>query len=217
MAVEGIGARALRKEDKRFITGDGRYVDDVVRPNMTYAVFVRSPMAHGRIRSIDVAAAEAMPGVVGVVTGKDVDAANIGNLICGWAASYAHVWSSPASAIPSLGASGAIGGVLGAYVTLYPHARVVTLIPLGIFIQMVSIPAVFLLGFWFLQQFLLGATSLGATEPSGGVAWWAHIGGFAAGFVLVWVFQKRDRRPKQRDAWWQEPRWRDAPGRHRGW
>jgi membrane associated rhomboid family serine protease len=139
-------------------------------------------------------------------------------LSCGWVASYAHVWASPTSTLPSLGASGAIGGVLGAYITLYPHARVVTLIPLGIFIQLVSIPAVFLLGFWFLQQFVLGTTSLGLPDTqSGGVAWWAHIGGFAAGFVLVWLFQKRDRRPEARDAWWQEKRWREAPGRRRGW
>ncbi len=127
-------------------------------------------------------------------------------LLCGWVASYAHVWSSPNSAIPSIGASGAIAGVLGAYITLYPHARVVTLIPLGIFMELVQIPAFFFLGIWILQQFLYGFLTVADTHTaqSGGVAWWAHIGGFAAGFVLVWVFQSRKRRPASRDAWWED-------------
>jgi membrane associated rhomboid family serine protease len=106
--------------------------------------------------------------------------------VCGWAASYAHIWSSPASRLPSIGASGAIAGVLGAYISLYPGAHVLTLVPLGFFTQLVRIPAVFFLGFWFLQQFLMGAMSLGVTTAeTGGVAWWAHIGGFTAGVVLV--------------------------------
>jgi membrane associated rhomboid family serine protease len=127
-------------------------------------------------------------------------------LTCGWVASYAHVWASPASGMPSIGASGAIAGVLGAYVTLYPHARVVTLLPLGFFTQLVQVPAVFFLGFWFVQQFLYGTLSLSVRteESGGGVAWWAHIGGFAAGFVLVWILQKKKRRPSARDSWWQD-------------
>jgi rhomboid family protein len=137
-------------------------------------------------------------------------------LICGWAASYAHVWSSPASNLPSIGASGAIGGVLGAYLALYPRARVVTLIPLGFFLQMVSIPAFFFLGFWFLQQFLMGGMSLGVEAgQTGGVAWWAHIGGFLAGLALVFVLQKRDRQPERQDDWWRHQRWEGRP--RRGW
>ena len=126
-------------------------------------------------------------------------------LVCGWAATYAHVWADPASQLPALGASGAIAGVLGAYMTLYPHARVVTLLPLGFFSQLVQLPALFFLGFWFLQQFVMGAFSLGArtSASSGGVAWWAHIGGFAAGLILVWLFQKPERRPPARDSWWE--------------
>ena len=134
---------------------------------------------------------------------------------CGWVASYAHVWSDPASQVPSIGASGAIAGVLGAYITLYPGARVITLLPLGIFTQLVQVPAVFFLGFWFLQQFVAGALSLAAkTAQTGGVAWWAHIGGFAAGFVLVWLFQKAERRPPQRDSWWES---HHSRRRMRGW
>ena len=84
MGMEGIGARVVRKEDKRFITGAGRYVDDMVVPGMKHAAFVRSPHAHAEIESIDVSAAKAMPGVIGVLTGREIKADGIGNLICGW-------------------------------------------------------------------------------------------------------------------------------------
>ena len=85
MGMEGIGARVARKEDKRFITGGGRYTDDMVVPGMKHAAFVRSPHAHAAIRKIDSRAAEAMPGVIAVLTGKQLKADGIGNLICGWA------------------------------------------------------------------------------------------------------------------------------------
>ncbi|MFI0849476.1 xanthine dehydrogenase family protein molybdopterin-binding subunit [Mesorhizobium sp. IMUNJ 23232] len=84
MGIEGIGARVARKEDKRFITGNGRYVDDMVVPGMKHAAFVRSPHAHADIKKIDVSKAKAMPGVIGVLTGKELKADGIGNLICGW-------------------------------------------------------------------------------------------------------------------------------------
>jgi aerobic carbon-monoxide dehydrogenase large subunit len=84
MGVEGIGARVARKEDKRFLTGKGRYTDDMVVPGMKYAYFVRSPYAHAKITSIDVTAAKAMPGVIDVLDGKQLLADGIGNLICGW-------------------------------------------------------------------------------------------------------------------------------------
>jgi carbon-monoxide dehydrogenase large subunit len=84
MGMEGIGARVARKEDKRFITGGGRYVDDMVVPGMKHAAFVRSPYAHADIKKIDVKKAQAMPGVIGVLTGKELKADGIGNLICGW-------------------------------------------------------------------------------------------------------------------------------------
>ena len=84
MGMEGIGARVTRKEDKRFITGGGRYVDDMVVPGMKHAAFVRSPHAHADIKKIDIKAAEGMPGVIAVLTGKQLKADGIGNLICGW-------------------------------------------------------------------------------------------------------------------------------------
>ncbi|WP_432283251.1 xanthine dehydrogenase family protein molybdopterin-binding subunit [Aminobacter sp. BA135] len=84
MGIQGIGARVARKEDKRFITGAGRYVDDMVVPGMKHAAFVRSPHAHADIKKIDTKKAEAMPGVIGVLTGKQIKADGIGNLICGW-------------------------------------------------------------------------------------------------------------------------------------
>ena len=84
MSATGIGAAVRRKEDVRFVTGKGQYTDDVIRPGETRAVFVRSPHAHARIKRIDVAAAKTMPGVLAVLTGADLAADKIGNLICGW-------------------------------------------------------------------------------------------------------------------------------------
>ena len=84
MGIEGIGARVVRKEDKRFITGKGRYVDDIRLHGMTYAAFVRSPHAHARVKGIDSSEAMKMPGVVDVLTGRQIVDDKIGNLICGW-------------------------------------------------------------------------------------------------------------------------------------
>jgi len=84
MGIEGIGARVARKEDKRFLTGKGRYTDDMTVPGMKYAFFIRSPHAHARIRSLDISAALDMPGVIGVLDGKQMQDDGIGNLICGW-------------------------------------------------------------------------------------------------------------------------------------
>src|SRR3954451_21383243 len=85
MGVEGIGASVVRKEDRRFITGKGRYVDDIKLQGMTYAHFVRSPHAHAKVKSINSSEAMKMPGVVGVLIGKELIDDKIGNLICGWA------------------------------------------------------------------------------------------------------------------------------------
>jgi hypothetical protein len=101
-------------------------------------------------------------------------------LICGIGAGLLHIAANFHSAVPALGASGAISGVMGAYAVLYPRARVLTLV----FIFLVPIPAYIILGYWFLLQFLAGVTSLGMVA-AGGVAWWAHIGGFLLGMLLT--------------------------------
>ena len=106
---------------------------------------------------------------------------------CGVVATLAHAFSSPASAIPAIGASGAIAGVLGAYLILFPHAQVTTLIPLLFIITIRQIPAVLILGLWFVLQLFSGVGSLGVTDAQdvGGVAYFAHIGGFVAGMLLI--------------------------------
>ena len=107
-------------------------------------------------------------------------------LACGFAATMAHAFMNPYSATPSIGASGAIAGVLGAYLICFPRARVTTLIPLFIFITIREIPAIVILGFWFVFQLFVGVASIGVAEQNaGGVAWFAHIGGFAFGMVLI--------------------------------
>jgi membrane associated rhomboid family serine protease len=103
-------------------------------------------------------------------------------LLCGLAAAFAQILSNPSSPIPMVGASGAIGGVMGAYAFLYPHARVLMLLVLGVFVTRASWPAWVVLGYWFVLQILGGLPSLEA--EGGGVAFWAHVGGFVAGLVL---------------------------------
>lgn len=118
----------------------------------------------------------------------------------GLLASLAHVWAYPQSQVPTVGASGAIAAVLGAYVILHPRARVLTLIPIPFFIffPIIEIPALIYLGVWFVSQLLNGTFALAAsTFQGGGVAWWAHIGGFVAGMVLVWLFAARHPPPRQ--------------------
>lgn len=118
-------------------------------------------------------------------------------LLCGVISFVAQIVFNARSMVPNIGASGAIAGVLGAYFLLFPRARIVTLIPFLLFFT-VEIPAYVFLGLWFLLQFLSGAASLGRTSAlSGGVAWWAHVGGFVAGMVLLSLFIPRGgvRRP----------------------
>lgn len=107
---------------------------------------------------------------------------------CGVAASLAHIYLSPQSAIPAVGASGAISGVMGAYIVLYPRVRVYTWVPPFFFLYL---NAFFLLGYWFFLQLVSGVVSFGPEAgESGGVAVWAHVGGFAAGVVLIKLFEK---------------------------
>ena len=116
--------------------------------------------------------------------------------VCGVIAGITHIAVNANSPLPSIGASGAIAGVLAAYLRLFPHARVRTLIFIGPIVLVPRIAAAFLIIFWFLTQFLSGITSLGATtEQTSGVAVWAHIGGFIAGLILVEILRPRQRQP----------------------
>jgi membrane associated rhomboid family serine protease len=119
-------------------------------------------------------------------------------LLCGLTASGVQVLANPNSPIPSIGASGAIAGVLGAYALLFPRAQVETLLIMGYFVRPVRVPALLVLGFWFVIQLFSGLLSFGMSQM-GGVAWFAHIGGFVAGLLLVKLFTTR-RRPQ--DTWW---------------
>jgi len=104
----------------------------------------------------------------------------------GIAASLTHYAFQPESAVPTIGASGAVAGVMGAYLWFYPHARVTTLIPIFFILQLIVVPAPIFLGIWFVIQLFQGTFALGGTEAAG-VAWWAHAGGFAFGFALAWM------------------------------
>jgi membrane associated rhomboid family serine protease len=111
-------------------------------------------------------------------------------LVCGLTAALGQVLTNPSSAIPMVGASGAISGVMGGYLVLYPKVRVFAFLPLGFFITSVALPAWVMLGYWFLIQFVSGLAAFGG--EIGGVAFWAHIGGFAAGVVLIKLFARSD-------------------------
>jgi len=117
-------------------------------------------------------------------------------LLCGVGAGLAHILFNLNSRIPAVGASGAISGVLGAYLVLFPRARVLTLIPLFIFFFTVELPALVLLGYWFVIQALSGLGSL-AIRTTGGVAWWAHVGGFLLGMALAKPLRRRRLVPFQ--------------------
>jgi len=115
--------------------------------------------------------------------------------LCGVGAGLLQVAAAPTSEIPMIGASGAIAGVLGSYLLLYPRARVKALVPLFLFYRVIWLPAILVLGGWFLIQFLNGLATLSVTAQMGGTAWWAHIGGFAAGMILLPLFKQRNYQP----------------------
>jgi membrane associated rhomboid family serine protease len=115
-------------------------------------------------------------------------------LLCGIVAAFGQILIDPTSTLPTIGASGAIAGVMGAYFVLYPQSRVLTLIPLIIFWDVVELPAIILLGFWFLMQlFSAGAIAVTASTGGGGVAFMAHVAGFITGILAVFVFRQRQR------------------------
>jgi len=114
-------------------------------------------------------------------------------LLCGIAAALGQVVIDPGSTLPTIGASGAIAGVMGAYFVLYPKSRVLTLIPLIIFWEIIELPAIFLLGFWFVLQLVnAGAVAATSSTGGGGVAFAAHVAGFVVGMLGVFVFRKRE-------------------------
>jgi membrane associated rhomboid family serine protease len=123
-------------------------------------------------------------------------------LLTGLAAALGQVFADPSSEIPMVGASGAISGVMGAYLILFPRVRVFTLVPLGFFITTMALPAWVMLVYWAVLQFFGGVTSVVADEGGGGVAFWAHLGGFVAGVVLIKIFERRDRVARHQSHHW---------------
>jgi membrane associated rhomboid family serine protease len=122
-------------------------------------------------------------------------------LVCGVLASVTHAVADPGSTVPALGASGAIAGVLGAYTIMFPWSQVVVLVPVLFLPLFFPLPAIVFTGFWFAAQLLSGTAQLLVGEASGGIAWWAHVGGFIAGMVLTPLLRQspRDYRPYQGD------------------
>lgn len=120
-------------------------------------------------------------------------------LLCGVTAAAVQTAFNPDSMVPMIGASGAIAGVLGAYLVMFPHSRVLTLLPLIIFWDIVEIPAIILLGLWFVLQVVSGVGSLGSAADTGGVAFWAHAAGFVTGVATIALFRRPER---QRVEWW---------------
>jgi membrane associated rhomboid family serine protease len=118
-------------------------------------------------------------------------------VVCGLAAAYVHYLTGPASGIPVVGASGAIAGIMGGYFVLFPRAKILTLLPIFIFIQIVTLPAVIFLAFWFFAQLFNGMVATAASF-GGGVAWWAHVGGFIVGALMI--LPLRRSRPRS-DLW----------------
>jgi membrane associated rhomboid family serine protease len=126
-------------------------------------------------------------------------------LLCGALAGLAHVITNSYSRIPTVGASGAIAGVMGAYMVKFPHSRILTLVPVFVFITTMEIPAVLILIYWFVIQLFSGVGTVAFSQASaegGGVAWWAHIGGFIAGVVLIFLLRPHERYRRRADFRW---------------
>jgi membrane associated rhomboid family serine protease len=123
-------------------------------------------------------------------------------ILCGLAAGVIHVITNPYSRVPTIGASGAIAGVMGAYLIKFPRARIVTLVPIFVFVTTMEIPSALLLLYWFAIQFFSGIGSLAEADyTGGGIAWFAHVGGFLAGMLFIRIFPARRRRW---DPWYEE-------------
>src|SRR6266576_1045316 len=118
-------------------------------------------------------------------------------LLCGVAAAATQILVDPGSRVPMVGASGAISGIMGGYILLYPRVRVHTLVTLGFFVTTIALPAYVMLGYWFVLQLLMGAVG-SVSRVEGGVAVWAHVGGFVAGLALIKLFANRDYLERRR-------------------
>ena len=127
-------------------------------------------------------------------------------ILSGLIAALIHVITNAHSHLPTIGASGAIAGVMGAYFLLYPHARILSLVPIFFFVTIVEIPAYVYLGFWFFIQFFSGTFAIASrVNEYGGIAWWAHIGGFAGGYALLkTLFGPKTRRRDRRWSWFKK-------------
>ncbi len=116
-------------------------------------------------------------------------------LICGLAAGVTHVLTNPASTVPAVGASGAIAGVMAAYLVLYPHARILAMFPILFYPVFFYVPSFIYLGFWILMQFFSGTLAIATQREVSGIAWWAHVGGFAAGILTFSLFLRPRETP----------------------
>ncbi len=124
-------------------------------------------------------------------------------LLCGITAAFVHAYLNADSRVPTVGASGAIAGVMGAYLVKFPHSRIVTLLPIVIFFTTIEVPAYFMLIYWFVIQVFSGVGSIGYSNLSrGGVAWFAHVGGFLAGIILVYAMGTHRRFRSRGDYSW---------------
>jgi len=124
-------------------------------------------------------------------------------LLCGLAAGLTHVLVNPGSRVPTIGASGAVAGVMGAYLVKFPHSRILTLVPVFVFLTTFELPAYFLLAYWFVIQFFSGVGAVAHSHVSeGGVAWFAHVGGFLVGILLVNLMHPHPPRRRRRDLYW---------------
>ncbi len=127
-------------------------------------------------------------------------------LMCGVAAALAQVAMDPASPVPVVGASGAISGVMGAYLILYPRVRVYTLVPLGFFLTTIALPAWAMLGYWIVLQFLGALPQVAGAQAEAGVAFWAHIGGFVVGAATIKLFARPEYLMSRKQNPWQPQR-----------
>jgi membrane associated rhomboid family serine protease len=137
-------------------------------------------------------------------------------LLTGLAASGLQIALDPTSTIPLIGASGAISGVMGAYIVLFPHGRIRAIVVFGVIGQVILVPAWIMIGIWFLLQLFSGFMSLGVGGDGGGVAFWAHVGGFIAGAILVFLFRDRDAVARQNAVRGTHHAYERVPARSRG-